>query len=133
MNTQYREDLKVWSISTDNTHILHHKGSDDYTTIRKAITANPEDWEEIAIEDIPPYTNAQYAAKVSELIHQKYSLDDEIALRANLEDDPTEKRTNEFAEYLAFRKQCKEEAKKLLTEEANKKKNSENNKEDMSK
>lgn len=133
MNTQYREDLKVWSISTDSEHILHRKGSDDYTTIRKAITANPEDWEEIAIEDIPPYTNAQYAAKVSELIHQKYSLDDEIALRANLEDDPTEKRTNEFAEYLAFRKQCKEEAKKLLTEEANKKKNSENNKEDMSK
>ena len=117
MNTQYREDLKVWAISTDNTHILHHKGSDDYTTIRKAITANPEDWEEIAIEDIPHYTNAQYAAKVSELIHQKYSLDDEIALRANLEDDPTEKRTNEFAEYLAFRKQCKEEAKKILIEQ----------------
>ena len=133
MNTQYREDLKVWAISTDSEHILHRKGSDDYATIRKAITANPEDWEEIAIENIPPYTNAQYAAKVSELIHQKYSLDDEIALRANLEDDPTEKRTNEFAEYLAFRKQCKEEAKKLLTEEANKKKNSENNKEDMSK
>ena len=120
MNTQYREDLKVWSISTDSEHILHHKGSDDYTTIRKAITANPEDWEEIAIEDIPPYTNAQYAAKVSELIHQRYSLDDEIALRANLEDDPTEKRTNEFAEYLAFRKQCKEQAKKLLIEEKNK-------------
>ena len=117
MNTQYREDLKVWAISTDNTHILHHKGSDDYTTIRKAIAANPEDWEEIAIEDIPPYTNAEYAAKVSELIHQKYSLDDEIALRANLEDDPTEKRTNEFAEYLAFRKQCKEEAKKILIEQ----------------
>ena len=120
MNTQYREDLKVWSISTDSEHILHRKGSDDYTTIRKAITANPEDWEEIAIEDIPPYTNAQYAAKVSELIHQKYSLDDEIALRANLEDDPTEKRKNEFAEYLAFRKQCKEQAKKLLIEEKNK-------------
>ena len=117
MNTQYREDLKVWSISTDSEHILHRKGSDDYATIRKAITANPEDWEEIAIEDIPPYTNAQYAAKVSELIHQKYSLDDEIALYANLEDDPTEKRTNEFAEYLAFRKQCKEEAKKILIEQ----------------
>lgn len=132
MNTQYRENLKVWSISTDSEHILHHKGSDDYTTIRKAITANPEDWEEIAIEDIPPYTNAEYAAKVSELIHSRYSLDDEIALRANLEDNPTEKRTNEFAEYLAFRKQCKEEAKRLLIEEANKKKNSENNEEDVS-
>ena len=104
-------------IFCDGSHILHFKGSDDYNPIRKLTTANPEDWEEIAIEDIPPYTNAEYAAKVSELIHQRYSLDDEIALRANLEDDPTEKRTNEFAEYLAFRKQCKEEAKKILIEE----------------
>ena len=104
MNKTYREDLSVWTVSTDNTHILHFKGSDNYNPIRKLTTANPEDWEEIEIGDIPPYTNAQYAAKVSELIHQKYSLDDEIALRANLEDDPTEKRTNEFAEYLAFRK-----------------------------
>ena len=117
MNKTYREDLNVWIVSTDNNHIIHFKGSDNYNPIRKLTTANPEDWEEIAIEDIPPYTNAEYAAKVSELIHQKYSLDDEIALRANLEDDPTEKRTNEFAEYLAFRKQCKEQAKKLLIEE----------------
>lgn len=117
MNKTYREDLNVWVVSTDNNHILHFKGSDSYNPIRKLTTSNPEDWEEIAIEDIPPYTNAQYAAKVSELIHQKYSLDDEIALRANLEDDPTEKRKNEFAEYLAFRKQCKEEAKKILIEE----------------
>ena len=104
MNKTYREDLSVWIVSTDNNHILHFKGSDNYNPIRKLTTANPEDWEEIAIEDIPPYTNAEYAAKVSELIHQKYSLDDEIALYANLKDDPTEKRTNEFAEYLAFRK-----------------------------
>lgn len=104
MNKTYREDLKVWTVSTDSNHILHFKGNDSYNPIRKLTTANPEDWEEIAIEDIPPYTNAQYAAKVSELIHQKYSLDDEIALYANLKDNPTEKRTNEFAEYLAFRK-----------------------------
>ena len=133
MDKTYRKDLNVWIVSTDNNHILYFKGSDNYNPIRKLTTANPEDWEEIEIGDIPPYTNAEYAAKVSELIHQKYSLDDEIALYANLKDDPTEKRTNEFAEYLAFRKQCKEEAKKLLTEEANEKKNSENNKEDMSK
>ena len=104
MNKTYREDLKVWIVSTDNTHILHFKGSDNYNPIRKLTTANPEDWEEIAIEDIPPYTNAQYAAKVSELIHQKYSLNDEISLYVNLKVDSKEKRTNELAEYLAFRK-----------------------------
>ena len=117
MNKTYREDLNVWIVSTDNTHILHFKGSDSYSPIKRLTTANPEDWEEIEIGDIPPYTNAEYAAKVSELIHSRYSLDDEIALYANLKDDPTEKRTNEFAEYLAFRKQCKEEAKKILIEE----------------
>ena len=120
MDKTYRKDLNVWIVSTDNNHILYFKGSDNYNPIRKLTTANPEDWEEIEIGDIPPYTNAEYAAKVSELIHQKYSLDDEIALYANLKDDPTEKRTNEFAEYLAFRKQCKEQAKKLLIEEKNK-------------
>ena len=117
MDKTYRKDLNVWIVSTDNNHILYFKGSDNYNPIRKLTTANPEDWEEIEIGDIPPYTNAEYAAKVSELIHQKYSLDDEIALYSNLKDDPTEKRTNEFAEYLAFRKQCKEEAKKILMEE----------------
>lgn len=117
MNKTFKENINAWEISTDASHIIHRIGGEDYPILRRAIVTDPEEWEEVAVEDIPPYTNAQYAAKVSELIHQKYSLDDEIALRANLEDDPTEKRTNEFAEYLAFRKQCKEQAKKLLTEE----------------
>ena len=133
MNKTFKDNINAWELSTDPDHILHRIGNDDYSTIRRAIVTDPDEWEDIPVEDIPPYTNAEYAAKVSELIHQKYSLDDEIALYANLKDDPTEKRTNEFAEYLAFRKQCKEDAKKLLTEEANKKKNSENNEEDMSK
>ena len=117
MNKTFKENINAWEISTDASHIIHRIGGEDYPILRRAIVTDPEEWEEVAVEDIPPYTNAQYAAKVSELIHQKYSLDDEIALRANLEDDPTEKRTNEFAEYLAFRKQCKEEAKKILIEE----------------
>lgn len=117
MNKTFKENINAWEISTDASHIIHRIGGEDYPILRRAIVTDPEEWEEVAVEDIPPYTNAEYAAKVSELIHQKYSLDDEIALRANLEDDPTEKRTNEFAEYLAFRKQCKEEAKKILIEQ----------------
>ena len=117
MNKTFKENINAWEISTDASHIIHRIGGEDYLILRRAIVTDPEEWEEVPVEDIPPYTNAEYAAKVSELIHQKYSLDDEIALRANLEDDPTEKRTNEFAEYLAFRKQCKEEAKKILIEQ----------------
>lgn len=104
MNKTFKENINAWEISTDASHIIHRIVGEDYPILRRAIVTDPEEWEEVPVEDIPPYTNAQYAAKVSELIHQKYSLDDEIALRANLEDDPTEKRTNEFAEYLAFRK-----------------------------
>ena len=104
MNKTFKDNINAWKLSTDPDHILHRIGNDDYSTIRRAIVTDPNEWEDVPVEDIPPYTNAEYAAKVSELIHSRYSLDDEIALRANLEDDPTEKRTNEFAEYLAFRK-----------------------------
>ena len=112
MNTQYREDLKVWAISTDSEHILHHKGSDDYATIRKAITANPEDWEEIAIEDIPPYTIAEYNAKVAELIHERYDADKEMSLINNMmEAEPTEAHKAEYSAYQAYRAECKLKAK----------------------
>ena len=112
MNTQYREDLKVWAISTDSEHILHHKGSDDYATIRKAITANPEDWEEIAIEDIPPYTIAEYNAKVAELIHERYDADKEMSLINNMmEAEPTEAHKAEYRAYQAYRAECKLKAK----------------------
>lgn len=112
MNTQYREDLKVWAISTDSEHILHRKGSDDYATIRKAITANPEDWEEIAIEDIPPYTIAEYNAKVAELIHERYDADKEMSLINNMmEAEPTEAHKAEYSAYQAYRAECKQRAK----------------------
>ena len=112
MNTQYREDLNVWIVSTDNTHILHFKGSDSYSPIKRLTTANPEDWEEIEIGDIPPYTIAEYNAKVAELIHERYDSDKEMSLINNMmEAEPTEAHKAEYRAYQAYRAECKLKAK----------------------
>ena len=112
MNKTYREDLNVWIVSTDNTHILHFKGSDSYSPIKRLTTANPEDWEEIAIEDIPPYTIAEYNAKVAELIHERYDSDKEMSLINNMmEAEPTEAHKAEYRAYQAYRAECKLKAK----------------------
>lgn len=112
MNKTYREDLNVWIVSTDNTHILHFKGSDSYSPIKRLTTANPEDWEEIAIEDIPPYTIAEYNAKVAELIHERYDADKEMSLINNMmEAEPTEAHKAEYRAYQAYRAECKQRAK----------------------
>ena len=112
MNKTYREDLNVWIVSTDNTHILHFKGSDSYSPIKRLTTANPEDWEEIAIEDIPHYTIAEYNAKVAELIHERYDSDKEMSLINNMmEAEPTEAHKAEYRAYQAYRAECKQRAK----------------------
>lgn len=124
MQKTYNAPLKMWALDCDNNHILHKIGSGDYTAIRH-ITVKPEDvdlYEEVALEDIPPYTEAEYKAKVSELIHERYSIDDEIALAANassptLLDDETRAAefAAEYAAYQAYRQECKTRAKELLT------------------
>ena len=112
MNKTYREDLNVWIVSTDNTHILHFKGSDSYSPIKRLTTAIPEDWEEIAIEDIPHYTIAEYNAKVAELIHERYDSDKEMSLINNMmEAEPTEAHKAEYRAYQAYRAECKQRAK----------------------
>lgn len=112
MNKIYREDLNVWIVSTDNTHILHFKGGDSYSPIKRLTTANPEDWEEIAIEDIPRYTIAEYNAKVAELIHERYDADKEMSLINNMmEAEPTEAHKAEYRAYQAYRAECKQRAK----------------------
>ena len=112
MNKTYREDLNVWIVSTDNTHILHFKGSNSYSPIKRLTTANPEDWEEIEIGDIPPYTIAEYNAKVAELIHERYDADKEMSLINNMmEAEPTEAHKAEYSAYQAYRAECKQRAK----------------------
>lgn len=101
----------LWAIDTDAEHILHRIGSDDYSEIRHAMVKDPDEWEEIAVADIPPYTKSQYDAEVERLIAERYSHGKEIEI--NREHDTKPER---FAEYLAYIEECKVRAKDAMTE-----------------
>ena len=59
MNKTFKENINAWEISTDASHIIHRIGGEDYPILRRAIVTDPEEWEEIVVEDIPPYTPAE--------------------------------------------------------------------------
>lgn len=122
MEKTYKPNLNMWSLDTDEGHILHRIGSKDYTEIRRTIVKDPDAWEEIAVADIPPYTEDEYKKKVSELIHERYSIDDEIALAANANspqlldsEEAASAFADEYAAYQAYRTECKAHAKEILT------------------
>lgn len=101
----------LWAIDTDAEHILHRVGSDDYSEIRHAMVKNPDEWEEIAVADIPPYTKAQYDAEVERLIAERYSHGKEIEVNREHDTKP-----DRFAQYLAYIEKCKVRAKEILAE-----------------
>lgn len=112
MKKTYRPEINMWALDTDEDHILHRTESADYPEIRHTTVRDPDGWEEIAVADIPPYTEAEYNAKVAELIHERYSADRETSLINNmLEVEPTEAHKTEYAEYQRFRAECKLRAK----------------------
>lgn len=115
--------MQLWALDTDGGHVLHRIGSEEWLPIRHTHVKDPDAWEEVPLEDVPPYTAAQYAAKVSELIHARYSVDDEIALAANANSPALladGERASEFAieyeAYQSFRAECKAKAKAELLE-----------------
>lgn len=74
-------------------------------------TAKVEDYEEL--DEEPKYTNDEYKAKVRELIAEKYSIEDEIALINNLKIDKDDYLL-EYDEYMKYREECKVRAKEIL-------------------
>lgn len=102
-------------ISTDGVHILHRKGDKEYNPDQRRICVPVEDvanYEEIAVEDIPAYTTAEYNAKVAELIHERYDVNKEMSLINNMmEAEPTEAHKSEYRAYQAYRAECKQRAK----------------------
>lgn len=101
-------------ISTDAAHVIRKKGDKDPTDIRRRrINADEIDqWEEVTVEDQPPYSQSEYDAKVAELIHERYSADRETSLINNMLDgEPTEEHAAEYREYQRFRAECKLRAK----------------------
>jgi len=117
MTKTYKENLNMWALDTDADHILHRVGSDDYTPIRHTTAKDPDAWEEIAVADIPPYNEAEYKAKVEELIRERYTASDEFALINNvMSGTATEKRRSEYADYQAYREECKARARAILSD-----------------
>lgn len=115
MDKVFIESVGVWMFSAAEGCVLHRKGGEDFPPLRQATVVDPEEWEEVAEGDVPRYSEAEYSRKVAELVHERYSVDDEIALINNVRDtDPSEKRLGEYAEYQAYRAECKVRAKALL-------------------
>ena len=125
MQKTYKPSINMWELSTDATHILHRIGSEDYTEIRKIMTANPSEWEEVALTDIPPYTKSEYDNKVAELVHERYTADEESALHRKMinaimspdtisAEGSANKALEEYQAYNAYVQGCKERVRKEL-------------------
>lgn len=105
-------------IVTDKAHIIRRKNTADYPEQRRATipAADIDQWEEIAVADIPPYSEAEYEAKVESLIRERYSVSQEFALINNVMAGVTEKRRAEYAAYQDYRAECKRRAKEILAQ-----------------
>ena len=112
MKKTYNDKYNSYHLDTDGDEfILHRIGSDSYSHIRHADvpSADIDNWEEIAIADIPSYTQDDYKAKVVELIRQRYSIDEEIAILRQRDTKP-----EEFAAYNTYAEECKAEARLIV-------------------
>lgn len=109
-------------ITAEGENILHRIGSENYPEIRRIITPNPAEWEEIAVTDIPLYTKAEYDAKVAELVREKYTADEEFALQRKMlnvimspdtisADGSASKALEEYQAYNTYVQECKARAK----------------------
>lgn len=121
MNTTQKSNNLV-EISTDSEHILHRIGDEEYPIIRKIMTLNPNEWEEIAVSNIPPYTKTEYDKKVAELVREKYTADEEFALQRKMlnavmspdtisADGSASKALEEYQAYNVYVQECKQKAK----------------------
>ena len=97
---------------------IHKIGTDTYF---KTGTMHPtdsiDDFEEV--DEIPPYTKAEYEAKVAEMVRERYSASEEFALQRkaiNAVSSPAVTDADgpamaEYEAYNAYVEQCKQQAK----------------------
>lgn len=103
-----------WQLDSADGHILHHKGSDDYTPLRHARVTSPDEWEELTEAEATSLTAAReseaaYKQRIIALIRTRYDQDDETAILRQRDTKP-----DEFAEYNAFVEDCKARAREIL-------------------
>lgn len=128
MEKTYKLNLNMWALATDGNHILHKIDNVDYPVIRRTIV-KAEDidrWEELTVAEWEERKQAQeraekYAGMLAAAVHERYSVDDEIALRANIDapelaadEEKASAVAEEWAAYQAYRAECKERVRREL-------------------
>lgn len=110
---QTRKIGKLTEISVESGY-LHKKGTDVY--VKKCIllpSLTIDDYEEV--DKIPAFTKAEYDKKVSELVREKYSADEEFAIQRKMINSMNgtvdQKTIKEYEAYNTFVNECKEKAK----------------------
>lgn len=92
-------------LSSENGYI-HKIGTETYFK-KGVIVDSIDNYEEVA--EMPKYTRQEYIDKVRELIKERYTIEDELALHRQ-----RESKLAEFEEYSQFCEECKIRAKELL-------------------
>lgn len=129
MEKIWDEKFGMWRLRCDNRHTLHDSRRAEVTLMRD-VRVKPEDvehYEELPVDAIPAYTKAEYDAKVAELIRERYSADEEAAIKSKLlytllhpdavtldetgDDTQRPKEVAQFEEFYAWRLHCLELAK----------------------
>lgn len=112
---------------TDPANTLHRIGAEDYPEMHQVTVPQDsvDEWEECPV---PAYSQAEYEAKVAELIRLRYTADEEFALQRKMIDmlltpapadadsvpESALKTAQEYTIYTAYAEQCKRRAKELL-------------------
>lgn len=113
MEKRYEEATGMYHLTAAEGHILHQIGSDTYPAEHRASTPCPDQWEEIAEDAIPAYSQAEYNAAVSAKIRERYDVNAELAVLRQRDSKP-----EEFAAYNAYAEACKAQAKAELAARA---------------
>lgn len=75
----------------------------------KYINGEPIQYEETLLSNSNGYENVPYEELVVQLIREKYTLDDELAIQRQKETKP-----DEWSEYFAYCEECKAKAKEKV-------------------
>lgn len=128
METKQLSNGRV-EISTDADHVIRKKGDNNPTQIRRRRidAADIDEWEEVAVADMRPYSDEQYNDKVAELVAERYPMAEENAITrkllnkllhpdvATLDESGTDtelpKEVAQFEAYNAYVEDCKRRAK----------------------
>lgn len=105
--------IKNHEVTSTEGKMVHRKGTDTYFKRGTVLPADTvADFEEV--DTVPPYTKAEYDAKVAELVRERYSDSEEFAMQRkylNSLTAPDEQSAAEYAAYNAYVEECKVRAK----------------------